>query len=106
VRRRRSTEQRLWLGPGGYLSGGRRPIAYAHGDANCNCYGNRTSKSVAYAERRGTFAHSDTYGDSYSDGDAKGGAKASAHAAPSANAVVGRSEKSLVISEAETCEVP
>jgi hypothetical protein len=44
MRRRRSTEQRLWLGPGGYLCGGRRrSIAYAYGDGNC--YGNTNGDS-------------------------------------------------------------
>ena len=63
MRRRRSTEQRLWLGPGGYPCGGRRrPIAYAYadGDGNCNCYYDAASESVAYT-------YSDVNGAAYSN---------------------------------------
>ena len=50
MRRRRSTEQRLWLGPGGYLCGGGRRFAYAYayGDSNSHAYSD--SFGITYTE--------------------------------------------------------
>ena len=85
MRRCRSTEQRLWLGPSGYpCSGRRRPNTFAFAHSDGNCYHDSASESDTYTERSGRYAYGDTYSDSYSDRDAKSGAKASAHAASAA----------------------
>ena len=81
MRRRRSTEQRLWLGPGGYLCGGRRRFTNTHTNPNAHSY-----------------SDSDTYGNSHSNADSnshtalwhpnaaasQGNTKASAHSASAA----------------------
>jgi hypothetical protein len=55
MRRCWPAKQCLWLGPGRYLcGGGRRPIAYAHGDGNCNsdanCNDHAECNSYSYGD--------------------------------------------------------
>ena len=52
MRRCGSAKQCLWLGPSGYLGGGRRrlanPDAYSYGDANCNNNAECNAHSYTY----------------------------------------------------------
>jgi hypothetical protein len=57
MRRCGPAKQCLWLGPGGYLSGGGRRFTYAYAHANAYAY------AYAYANSNG-YRYRDTYHDS------------------------------------------
>jgi hypothetical protein len=59
MRRCGPAKQCLWVGPGGYLSGGGRRFAYAHSNGNGNGYRDTDCNDHAACN-----SHRDTYHDS------------------------------------------